>query len=242
VGARNAAPLQKDRWLHVIAVVILVAAAIATATYVIDNVPTPAVGHVIDQDTGEAIPGAVVVGRYEGLINGAQGCTRIESAVTDQQGRFEFSLDHRSGSLITAAYAKGYTRGKPLRYAVQPEASNPQKWQVAVLRWNAQNTSSEIARLEPEVFWSERAARERAREFIDVYLRRSAADRESRLRDLQAWLIEGSCAGGARSSEGAVPFFTGVLQELEELGATDERLTDARGYLESSRQRVSRAR
>ena len=51
-------------------------------------------GRVLDQDTGEPIAGAIVVGRYMGGISwGGSSCNRAESAVSDAQGWFELPVD-----------------------------------------------------------------------------------------------------------------------------------------------------
>ena len=55
-------------------------------------------GRVLDQDTGEPIAGAIVVGRYMGGISwGGSSCNRAESAVSDAQGWFELPVDRKDG-------------------------------------------------------------------------------------------------------------------------------------------------
>ncbi|MGE5139254.1 MAG: hypothetical protein ACM3JD_07330 [Rudaea sp.] len=76
-------------------------------------------GQVVEEGTNGPIPGAIVVARWDGtvtaLVDSRTACVYVESAVTDDQGRFHFPRWYRAprflvfGVLPTVtAYKAGY--------------------------------------------------------------------------------------------------------------------------------------
>jgi len=177
-------------------------------------------GRVIDQDTGEPIAGAIVVGRYMGGISwGGSSCNRAESAISDAQGWFELPVDDKAGSIHKEAYKRGYDRGNPSRIAV---LTNPwtREWRISVQKWNASNTNAtEIVGFEPERYWLESSAKSASGELVNVYLRRSKGSPEERIRELRGF--QKSCAGSPRRSDGLLPLLEEILKEQVELGDVD---------------------
>ena len=96
-------------------------------------------GRVLDQDTGEPIAGAIVVGRYMGGISwGGSSCNRAESAVSDAQGWFELPVDRKDGTPLMEAYKRGYDRGNSTRHAYLENAWT-REWRILVQRWDETN-------------------------------------------------------------------------------------------------------
>jgi hypothetical protein len=192
---------------------------------------------VIDQDTGHGISDAVVVGRYvKGSgPNGSESCNRIESTISNSSGYFQLPRDDRSGVMVAIGYARGYVRGNAIRHALQPDPSFPSRWQVAILKWSADNRSSQLQRLEEQVYPNEQLALEASGEIRDVYMRRSALKPADRLQELDDALSEGSCAGPSHVSDGAVPFYAAILQEQLEINPRYVGLTRTRDFLEMAK-------
>ena len=116
-------------------------------------------GRVLDQDTGEPIAGAIVVGRYMGGISwGGSSCNRAESAVSDAQGWFELPVDRKDGTPLMEAYKRGYDRGNPTQACIPGRIAWTREWRVSVQKWNDSQHAAEIVRVEPEVYRTEAAA------------------------------------------------------------------------------------
>jgi hypothetical protein len=230
-------------WLRTVAPVVAVAGFICVivSCSLSDFVEQKSVGHVLDQDTGAPIRGAIVVGRYEGLANGSQACNRLESAVSDANGAFEFPLDESTGSLIVAGYHKDYVRGNATRHAMQTDLSNLKKWQVVTVQWDESGTGRVVA-TDETVYASEQAALKVSGEFRDVYLRRRQLNREERLLELQRWMGEASCVGFSKVSEGAVPFYRAILDEQLALAAPPGDVEFTRGFLDAAARIVARGK
>ena len=189
-------------------------------------------GRVLDQDTGEPIAGAIVVGRYMGGISwGGSSCNRAESAVSDAQGWFELPVDKAAGPVLKEAYKRGYQRGNPTRIAFNENVAT-NSWRVAVHKWNENNSQSEIIRVEPEIYQSEPAALAASGERVDVYVRRSQGERDARLLELH--VLQSDCAGPPKSTKGLAPFIEAILAEQTELGDTDGAINISRRRLENA--------
>jgi hypothetical protein len=193
-------------------------------------------GQVLDQDTGEPIAGAIVVGRYMG--GGAwagSGCNRAESAVSDAQGWFELPVDRDAGPVLKEAYKRGFDRGKPARVA---ELFNyyTREWRVKVLQWDESNRNGKIVRIEPEVYRFESTAKRASGEGVNVYVRRTNGNREDRVMSLRLFQVD--CAGPPRSTAGLVPFIEAILREQEELQDVPAALDSSRYFLESARRKA----
>jgi hypothetical protein len=221
-------------WIRAVAPVVAVAALICVAVScsLSDFVDGTSVGRVIDQDTGAPIPGAIVVGRYEGLANGSQACNRIESAVSDANGTFEFPLDENTGALIVAGYHRNYVRGNSTRHAMQTDPANYKKWQVVIVKWDETNSNATIISTEPTIYGSEKTALSASGEFRDVYLKRVQLTRENRLKELELWQTEANCYRSSKVSPGAVPFFQAILQEQLQLGAPASHIERTQEHIE----------
>jgi hypothetical protein len=230
-------------WLRTVAPVVAAAAFICVivSCSLSDLVERTSVGHVLDQDTGAPIPGAIVVGRYEGLANGSQACNRLESAVSDANGAFVFPLDESTGALIVAGYHRDYVRGKATRHAMQTDLANLKKWQVVTVQWDESGNGRVVA-TEPTVYASEKAALNVSGEFRDVYLKRRQLNREDRLNELQVWMGEASCVGFSKVSVGAVPFYRAILDEQLALAASPADVAFTRGFLDAAAQILARGK
>ncbi len=196
-------------------------------------------GRVIDQDTGEPVAGAIVVGRYMGGISwGGSSCNRAESAVSDAQGWFELPVDEKAGSIEKEAYKRGYARGNRTRVAV---LMNPwtREWRIAVQRWNEGGQRAERVAVEPERYWFESSAKAASGELVNVYLRRSIGTREGRIQELRGH--QKNCAGPPRSSDGIVPFLEEILKEQMELGDSDG-IKSTRDWIRLSPKRLGESR
>jgi hypothetical protein len=194
-------------------------------------------GRVLDQDTGEPIAGAIVLGRYMGGISwGGSSCNRAESAVSDAQGWFELPVDRKDGTPLMEAYKRGYDRGNPVRYAFLNNAWT-REWRISVQKWNDSNTLSTQTGIEPEIYRTEASAKAASGEDVNVHLRISRGTREERLRQLR--LFQDDCAGRPRTTVGLVPFIEGILSEQRELGEREDVLDITRSRLERARDHKS---
>lgn len=190
-------------------------------------------GRVLDQDTGEPVAGAIVVGRYMGGISwGGSSCNRAESVVSDAQGWFELPVDRKDGTPMMEAYKRGYDRGNGVRYAFLKNAWT-REWRISVQKWDDSNTVATQTSVEPEVYRTEATAKAASGESVNVYLRKSRGSREERLRQLR--LFQDDCAGGPRTTVGLVPFIEGILSEQKELGEREDVLDITRRRLERAR-------
>jgi len=190
-------------------------------------------GRVLDQDTGEPIAGAIVVGRYMGGISwGGSSCNRAESAVSDAQGWFELPVDSKDGTPLMEAYKRGYDRGNPTRHAYLANAWT-REWRISVLRWDESNLVSQLVVVEPEIYRTETSAKAASGEDVNVHLRVSRGPREERLRQLR--LFQADCAGRSRTTVGLVPFIEGILSEQMGLGEREDVLDITRSRLERAR-------
>ncbi len=196
-------------------------------------------GRVIDQDTGEPIAGAIVVGRYMGGMSwGGSSCNRAESAVSDAQGWFELPVDPKSGSMLKEAYKRGYDRGNTNRSAFQKGGSS--NWAVMVLKWDAANGRAEMVRIEPELYASEAEALAASGEKANAFLRRSGGDRQERLTQLR--LYQDDCAGPPRTTAGLAPFVERILAEQIELGERPDAIDISERRLERARSQAAEGR
>jgi len=194
-------------------------------------------GRVLDQDTGEPIAGAIVVGRYMGGISwGGSSCNRAESAVSDAQGWFELPVDRKDGTPLMEAYKRGYDRGNPVRYAFLNNAWT-REWRISVQKWNDSNTQAVQVGVEPEVYRTEATAKVASGEDVNVHLRKSRGMQEERLRQLR--IFQDDCAGHPRTSVGLVPFIEGILSEQMDLGEREDVLDITRRRLERAREHKS---
>lgn len=179
--------------------------------------PTEAVnrGRVIDQETGQGIAGAIVVGKYMGSRGpeGASSCNRVESAVSDQEGWFSLPTDPQGKPPFMEAYHRGFRVGISPRHAFNgagPEKSI-YKWQVQISQWDQDNKRAHILHVEPQVYDSEKEALEASREWKDVYLKQFRGTKEEWLFELRR--LSTSCGGPPQTSDGLVPFLEAIYQE-----------------------------
>ena len=201
-------------------------------------------GRVIDQDTGQPIAGAIVVGKYTGSrgFEGSTSCNRVESAVSDPDGWFTMPIDPRDGGPLMEAYHRGYKWGRSPRWAQNGRDGNPDHWQVQVVEWNAENdsrqdwsdTNQQSTALEAEAIAASRQEK-------DVYLKAFRGAPSDRLTELHRLPIAGSCRGTFYSSPGPVPFFEAVLQEQRELADDEASLRLVSGAIAAAQLQHARA-
>jgi hypothetical protein len=191
--------------------------------------PQESRGRVLDQDTGQPIPGAIVVGKYQGGLRwGGGSCNRIESAVADQNGEFALPLDPNAGLLYMEAYHRDYVYGHHARYAV---GLAPDKWQIWVEKWDETNMISTVVAKEPKIYRTEGEAKEASREDKDIHLRRFTGSRQERLRELDRLVGMGICGGRTLTTDGAIEFLKAIYQEQTELFANSDSLRDTQSAL-----------
>ena len=188
-------------------------------------------GQVIDQDTGQPIPGVIVVGRYVGSVaaSGASSCNRVESAVSDENGWFELPLDPKAGPLLMEGYHKDYRHGYPVRVATCGINGDPQQCQI----WqNKRDDSDNVVSVvkEPTIYHSRSEAEKAARYRKDLYLKRLDGTPEKRLYELHRLQSATSCLAQPRSSLGLIPFLEAILHEETALGDSESsiRITNER--------------
>ena len=187
-------------------------------------------GRVLDQDTGEPVAGAIVVGRYMGGISwGGSSCNRAESVVSDAQGWFELPVDRKDGTPMMEAYKRGYDRGNGVRYAFLKNAWT-REWRISVQEWNDSNTEATQVGVDPEVYRTEGSAKAASGEDVNVYLRRSKGTREQRLDSLHRFQTD--CAGSPQSTEGLAPFIKEIVREQVELEDDPSAIRISQRFLE----------
>lgn len=198
-------------------------------------------GRVIDEETGQGIAGALVVGRYMGSIAWAgTSCDRIESATADHDGWFTIPNDSNGKSPFLEAYHRGYQRGYNVRYAVGLSAEPP-KWQV----WQARRDENAVVISvvkEPTIYHSQREAQEASRERRDISLRPFKGTREERLLSLRGPSGAGICGGGAQTTAGPVEFLRAIYEEEVELGAPASELRSMQSIIESAQYATAQAK
>ena len=200
-------------------------------------------GRVIDQDTGLPIAGAIVVGKYMGSrgFESASSCDRVESAISDRDGWFTLPLDAHGKMPFMEAYHRGYAWGRSVRSAQRNVDGNMYHWQVVVCKWDAQNTTCPIVRIEPTIYQSEADALNASREWKDVYLKASSGSRDQRLVELHRMQAAGSCASPHQTSAGPGPYFEAILEEEIELADDPRRLQITREYISEAFSAKARA-
>jgi hypothetical protein len=183
-------------------------------------------GQVIDQDTGQPIPGVIVVARYVGSVaaSGASSCNRVETAVSDENGWFELPLDPKAGPLLMEGYHKEYRHGYPVRVPTCLEG-HPDQCQIWQDRRDDNDDVVSVVK-EPKIYHGAEAAKEAARYRKDVYLKRFKGTREERLRELWRLQSGNSCLAPPKTSEGLVPFLEAILQEEIALGDSRDSIRD----------------
>jgi hypothetical protein len=196
-------------------------------------VSTESRGRVIDEETGQGIAGALVVGRYMGSIAWAgASCDRVESATADQNGWFTIPNDSDGKAPFLIAYHRGYGRGYNVRYAVGISAEPPQ-WQV----WQARRDENAVVVSvvkEPTIYRSEREAHEASREWRDISLRPFKGTREERLFELRR--LTTSCGGPPQTSEGLVAYLEAIYEEQLATGETPSQLARTRDLIKLAAQ------
>jgi hypothetical protein len=198
--------------------------------------PTEFRGRVIDQDTGQPIAGAIVVGRYTGSrgFEGSTSCNFVESAVSDQDGWFTMPIDSRYGQPLMEAYHQGYRWGRSTRWAQRAADGDLAHWQVQVVKWNPEVTRGTLVRYEPTIYFSEPDAIAASRQYMDVYLKSFNGTREARLDELHRLTNAGICGGRRGTTAGPRPFFEAIYAE-------EVKLADRPYFLQSLRELISDA-
>lgn len=190
-------------------------------------------GYVIDQDTNLGVPGDIVIARYMGgAAWSGSACSRAETTVSAADGSFSFPLDDRAGTILAEAYVRGYGRGARTRKAYLANQWINQ-WKIVVLEWDEENTKSKIARLEPEVFYTEASAKRATGEDVNVYVRKFNHTVAQRLQQLH--IIQADCGGPPKTTEGLVPALEAMLVEQIELGDSPSAIKWTRDQLEIAR-------
>lgn len=222
--------------------VTLLIAAVLAACQAEAPPPLDLRSRVIDRETGQGIPGAIVVARYMGSrgAEGSTACNRIESAVSDADGWVDLPHDPRTGIRLLAAYHRDYRLARPPRLARRTELG----WQVMEYQRAPDDSSNSILNVEPKIYQSERDARNASRESDDVFMVRFRWTREERLEEIRGLRPETNCGGPPQQSQGAIPFLEAILaeqvqandSEVERL-KTKERIDSAQYYLNRARER-----
>jgi hypothetical protein len=74
----------------------------------------PLEGTVVDEATGESLPGAIVIGRWQETsplsLSGHTVCAHVDTASTDSAGRYRLASYKGKGPTLIDAYLKGYQR------------------------------------------------------------------------------------------------------------------------------------
>lgn len=197
-------------------------------------------GQVIDQDTGQPIPGVIVVGIYEGSVrgSGASSCNRVETTISDENGWFELPLDSKAGPLSMEGYHKDYRHGYPVRVPTCGINGDPNQCQI----WqDSRDENDHVVSIvkEPMIYHGEAEATKAARYLEDLYLKRFKGTREQRLRELHRLVAANSCLATPRRSQGLIPFLEAIEREQIAMGdsrdgvrITNEQMETAKKLLE----------
>jgi hypothetical protein len=197
-------------------------------------------GQVIDQDTGQPIPGVIVVGLYIGSVrgSGASSCNRVESTVSDENGWFELPLDPNAGPLKMAGYHRDYRHGYPMRVPTCL-SGRPDQCQIWQDRRDDNDHVISVVK-EPKIYPSEDEAAKAARYWDDLYLKRLDGTRDKRLYELWRLQSANSCLATPKTSQGLVPFLEAILQEELELGDSQSSIRDTKQQLAWAREALLR--
>jgi hypothetical protein len=206
--------------------------------------PTEFRGRVIDQDTGQGIAGAIVVGKYMGSrgAEGSSSCNRVESAVSNQDGWFTMPIDSRYGQPLMEAYHRGYKWGRGPLWAENGIDGNANHWQVQVVEWNVDNGRAKVIRYEPTIYSSQREAITASRQEMDVYLKPFVGTRDEWLKEVYRLHVAASCASPQQTTAGPVPYFEALYAEEQALNDTERSLQLTRDYIRAAEQNFARAR
>jgi len=190
-------------------------------------------GQVLDQDTGQPIAGAIVVGLYLGSrgLSGATSCNGAESAVSDEHGWYSLPLDETKQPPMLSAYKTGYGFGRSTRMA---RCSALDSCRIARFQWNETNTRGSIIEIEKETYKNYQEAVLASKERETVYLK-SLSSREERLFEIYRLALTTSCGAKPKVSQGRVPMLEAILDEEENLRASEDVIRATRLQLKLAR-------
>jgi len=198
--------------------VATIAAQCIAAAATTDEIRGEVLRYVIDQEDGLPITGAIVVATWRSISrSGYQICNRVESYVSGSDGSFRTPIDPKRGEVILGAYKKGYEWGNSPRGIQMASDGDYRHAQIVHYRWNEANNLAEVIRVEPKIYDDRKSAIEASRERTDAFLRKSRKDSAGRLYELHRLRTDGTCEGGPVDTDGAVPFFSAILEEQREL-------------------------
>lgn len=182
-------------------------------------------GRVIDAATGQGIPGAYVVARYETTYgaHNQSACPWMEGARADGQGWFDLPVYERYGIPILEAFSPGYVRARPKRSMRAEIKQGKQVWYVAVLESDDGREFRRIVGREPGIYrtWEEAGAA--SREWIDAYLRKARPSEDDYVAELRLLSGHANC-GRTRSAPVVHAFLDIVYAEAVRVGAPKDNL------------------
>ena len=182
-------------------------------------------GRVIDAATGQGIPGAYVVARYETTYgaHNQSACPWMEGAKADEQGWFELPVYERYGLPILRAFSPGYVRARSKRSIRAEIKEGKQVWYVAVLESDDGREFRRIVGREPGTYRTWQEAGTASREWIDAYLRKARPSQDNYINELQRLAGHPNC-GRTRSAREVHAVLDAIPAEEVAVGAPKDNL------------------
>lgn len=182
-------------------------------------------GRVIDAATGEGIPGAYVVARYETTygVHNQSACPWTEAAKADEQGWFDLPVYDRYGVPILRAFSPGYVLARPKRTARAAIERGQQVWRIDILESDDGQDGRKIIGRESGVYKTWQDAGAASREWIDTYLRKVRPSQDDYLAELRLLSGHPNC-GRTRNASTVHAFLDSVYAEELKVGAPKSNL------------------
>lgn len=199
-------------------------------------------GRVLDADTFEPIPDALVFGYYIGTgghSGGGSACYYGETVRADATGQFTFPVDQTPhiGRPFLRAYKRGYFFVFSPRHA-QCDA-NDRNCEITVGHWNA-DRKMDAYHVEPVKYPTHREALAASREHLDAYLKSAEQwTREQKLDELR--IRRPICMKPGKVTDGPISLLKAVLEEQKELGAVNSDLEFTQHLLANAERRALEA-
>lgn len=195
-------------------------------------------GHVLDADTFEPIPDALVFGYYIGTgghSGGGSSCYYGETVSSGLSGEFSMPVDPTPGlgRPILGAYKPGYFFVFPPRYSICD--SNGRNCETYVGHWNNDRVMDRYY-VEATKYPSRAEALVATREEIDTYLKNAAGwTREQKLFELRR--RRPICTKPGKITDGSITLNKAILNEQVELGASSSEIEFTRMLINEAEQR-----
>jgi ankyrin repeat protein len=180
--------------------------------------PTEIRARVIDADTFEGIPGAIVLARYQSygpMGQSGSSCFRGESVVSDEAGWFTLRVDPGPG--LSGPHFQAYKRGYV--YVLAPRVAScttVDRCNIRVAKLDADGNWMTWYD-EPEIFPNHEAAEKASRQFVDTYLKHVDLNPADRRHERRGDARAGICVHTGLFTAGPRPYLEAIYAEQVEL-------------------------